>query len=297
MRALDEDLAKHLAEETTTLCRCWVVKRTDGVELGFTDHDLPLRFGGVDFEPETGFEGTQAESSLGLAVDNQETMGALRSEAIREEDILLGLYDGAEVTRWVVNFADTDERAKLSVGVVGEIRRGDLAFELEILGRSEALNRPIGRVFQRSCDAEVGDARCGVELDGAFRKAGEVLSLQDARRFSVEGNAAESPAGWFDHGKVEWTSGANEGRVVAIRRFYAQSGLMVVDLWNTPAAPIQAGDGFRLVAGCNKTASTCKAKFANFLNFRGFPLMPGEDWTTAYPRSDEVHDGGSLFHG
>ena len=297
MRALDQELERHLDEEATTLCRCWMVKRRDGVELGFTDHDLPLRFAGVDFEPETGFEGTQVESSLGLAVDNQETMGALRSDAIREEDVLRGLYDGAEVTRWVVNFADVDERVKLSVGVVGEIRRGDLAFELEILGRSEVLNRPLGRVFQRSCDAELGDARCGVTLDGAYSKSGEVLGLQDARRFSVSGNAAGSPAGWFDHGKVEWTSGANAGQVVSVRRFYAQAGQMVVDLWNTPAAPISAGDAFKLLAGCDKTASTCKAKFANFLNFRGFPLMPGEDWTTAYPRSDEVHDGGSLFNG
>ncbi|SFI24447.1 DUF2163 domain-containing protein [Albimonas pacifica] len=296
MRELDRDLELALEGETTTLCRCWVVKRRDGVELGFTDHDQPLSFGGVEFEPETGFEGTQVESSLGLAVDNQETMGALRSDAIREKDILLGLYDGAEVTRWVVDFTDVGSREKLSVGVVGEIRRGDLAFELEILGRSEVLNRPLGRVFQRSCDAEVGDARCGVELDGAFRRSGEVLAVQDARRFAVAGNAAESPAGWFDYGKVEWTSGANDGQVVSVRRFYLQAGQMVVDLWNTPASPIQAGDGFRLVAGCDKTASTCKAKFANFLNFRGFPLMPGEDWSTAYPRSDELHDGGSLFH-
>lgn len=297
MRALEPEVAELLGQEATTLCRCWVVKRADGGELGFTDHDLPLRFADIDFEPETGFEGTEVETSLGLAVDNQETVGALRSDAIREADIVRGLYDGAEVTRWVVDFTDVERRVKLSVGVVGEIRRGDLAFELEILGRSEVLNRPLGRVFQRSCDAELGDARCGVALEGEFRKSGEVQEVQDARRFAVAGHAADRPAGWFDHGKVEWTSGANDGQVVSVRRYYAQAGRMVVDLWNTPSAPIQPGDAFRLVAGCDKTASTCRAKFGNFLNFRGFPLMPGEDWSTAYPRADEVHDGGSLFDG
>ena len=297
MREFDAEVAELLGRETTTLCRCWKIARADGVEMGFTDHDRALSFGGVSFEPETGFSGTEIETSLGLAVDNAEAMGALRSDAIREEDVALGLYDGAEVTRWVVDFTDVGRRVKLSVGVVGEIRRRDLAFEVEVLGRSEALNRPVGRVYQRSCDATLGDARCGVVLEGAFRKAGTVLGMQDARRFSVEGDVAGSPAGWFDHGTLEWTSGPNAGRVVSVRRFFSQGSVVVVDLWNTPAAPIQAGDAFELVAGCDKAASTCREKFANFENFRGFPLMPGEDWSTAYPRADEVHDGGSLFNG
>ena len=45
---------------------------------------------------------------------------------------------------------------------------------------------------------------------------------------------------------------------------------------------------------CDKRAATCQAKFDNFLNFRGFPHMPGEDWLTAYPRGGQAHDGGSL---
>lgn len=297
MRALDASVAALLAQETTTLCRCWKLARRDGVEMGFTDHDRPLRFGGVDFTPETGFSGTAVETSLGLSVDNQEAMGALRSDAITEKDVLRGLYDGAEVTRWVVDFTDVETRVKLSVGVVGEIRRGDVAFEVEILGRTDALNQPVGRVFQRSCDAQLGDARCGVALEGEFRKSGAVLGVQDARRFSIAGDAAGSPVGWFDQGAIEWTSGANAGTTAFVRRFLSQGAERVVDLWNAPVEPIGAGDGFRLTAGCDKTSSTCRTKFANFVNFRGFPLMPGEDWATAYPRADEAHDGGSLFNG
>ena len=55
-----------------------------------------------------------------------------------------------------------------------------------------------------------------------------------------------------------------------------------------------AGDRFRVVAGCDKRAETCRGKFGNFLNFRGFPHIPGDDWVTAYPKDGAVHDGASL---
>ena len=49
-----------------------------------------------------------------------------------------------------------------------------------------------------------------------------------------------------------------------------------------------------MVAGCDKRAGTCRGKFDNFLNFRGFPHIPGDDWVTAYPKDGAVHDGASL---
>ena len=39
MRAIDPELQARLDGGATTLCRCWRVRRRDGVELGFTDHD------------------------------------------------------------------------------------------------------------------------------------------------------------------------------------------------------------------------------------------------------------------
>ncbi len=42
-----------------------------------------------------------------------------------------------------------------------------------------------------------------------------------------------------------------------------------------------AGDRVKLVAGCDKRASTCRLKFLNYANFRGFPHLPPEDWLIA----------------
>ncbi|MFT6426340.1 MAG: hypothetical protein ACJAYH_002126 [Celeribacter sp.] len=38
-------------------------------------------------------------------------------------------------------------------------------------------------------------------------------------------------------------------------------------------------------------------KFDNFLNFQGFPHIPGEDWLTSYPQSSDLNEGGSLTGG
>jgi uncharacterized phage protein (TIGR02218 family) len=76
-----------------------------------------------------------------------------------------------------------------------------------------------------------------------------------------------------------------------------QDGLRAsIAFWSAPANPIAAGDAFSIIAGCDKSPSTCQTKFANILNFRGFPHMPGNDRVIAYPSSlAPALDGGSFF--
>ncbi|MCB1396167.1 MAG: phage BR0599 family protein, partial [Rhodobacteraceae bacterium] len=57
------------------------------------------------------------------------------------------------------------------------------------------------------------------------------------------------------------------------------------------------GDTIRLTAGCDKRFETCRIKFANTLNFRGFPHVPREDWLMATPRLGDANSGGSLTDG
>jgi uncharacterized phage protein (TIGR02218 family) len=62
------------------------------------------------------------------------------------------------------------------------------------------------------------------------------------------------------------------------------------------APPVAVGDAFQVVAGCDKRFETCRTKFANHLNFRGFPHMPGNDFVVRLPRQGNAGmDGGSLF--
>ena len=40
---------------------------------------------------------------------------------------------------------------------------------------------------------------------------------------------------------------------------------------------IAIGDAYSVHAGCDKLLATCRDKFSNVINFRGFPHVPGLD--------------------
>src|SRR5262249_41465984 len=173
MKPIPPSLQAHLDTGTTTLAWCWRVTRDDGTRLGFTDHDRDLAFDGTQFEAATGFTASEIKDALGLSVDNLEVSSALKSERLDEADLAAGLFDDAAVEIWRVNWADTDERVLMRSGSLGEVRRSGTAFTAEVRGLAHYLQQPKGRLYQSGCDADLGDARCGLDLaNPAFRGTG-----------------------------------------------------------------------------------------------------------------------------
>lgn len=292
MRALDPLLEAHLASGATTLATCWKITRRDGARLGFTDHDRALVFDGLGFEPDAGADGAAIESSADLSVDNTEIEGALSSDALSAADLGAGRYDGALVEIWRVNWTDVAQRLLLKRGVIGEVTREGARFRAEIRGESAALDRTVGRLYQRGCDATFGDARCGVNAAApAFAGAGSVVAALDDQRFLAAGLGAFA-SGWFTHGALAWTSGANAGTRGALKAHDRNPSGDALALWLPTGRAIAVGDAFTVSAGCDKRAGTCHAKFSNIINFRGFHLMPGDDFAVSYPLKSEKNDGG-----
>lgn len=295
MTALPQALRDHLAGEITTVCFCWIVRRPDGVVLGFTDHDRALTVDGVVCEPATGFVAGAIESGLGFAGDTAEVTGALSSEAISEADIEAGKYDGASVEQWLVNWSTPDQAGLLKRHVVGEIRRVDGAFRVELRSLSAQFDQRRGRYFLRRCDADLGDARCGFDTGASgFSAAGVVVSVGGGR-LTVSGLAGYDD-GWFALGRLDWTSGARAGTAatVAAMRAGATSGQQDLSLFEPDMAGIAPGDAFTVHAGCDKRFETCRAKFSNGLNFRGFPHIPGNDVALNYADGEGDFDGSPL---
>jgi uncharacterized phage protein (TIGR02218 family) len=292
MRAIPAELQARLDSRATQLCRCWRVLRRDGMALGFTDHDEDVVFDGTTFRASSGMDASAVQSATGLSVDNAQAVGALTSAAVSEDDIRAGRYDGAEVWHWLVDWQRPELRVLLFRGQFGEIRRNDAAFEVELRGIAEALNAPVGRSILRTCDRALGDGKC--RFDTALPGfSGEGVVSASGATGMVAGGLAGFAAGWFTHGRLTWLSGDNTGEAASVKADRLQAGSRVLELWQEPGRPAAAGDRFRIVAGCDKRAETCRAKFDNFVNFRGFPHIPGDDWVTAYPREGGNHDGGS----
>ncbi len=289
MRTIPEDLAARLASGVTTLAHVWRIVRRDGASFAFTDHDAPLVFDGIACEPMTGLAAGALEKSLGLGVDTASVSGALSSAAITEADLARGLWDGARVDVYRVDWSDPGLRVHLFAGRIGEVRRGQAAFEAELRGLQAPLNVPVGRVFSRFCDADVGDVRCGKDIEtGAFRGDGVVTALLEGGAFSASGLEAFE-ADWFTRGRLSWPGGA----ISEVAAHRVEGGAAVLELLDG-AAP-EVGAVFAIYAGCDKRFETCRAKFGNTLNFRGFPHMPGNDAVQAGPNVSAPMDGGSRF--
>ncbi len=293
MTARDEVLA-HLATGATTVCHCWLVTRTDGARYGFTDHDGDLSFGGHLFKAASGLSAGALQQTTGLSVDNSEAVGALSDISVSEEDLAEGRFDGAEVQSWLVNWADVSQRVVEFRGNFGEVTRKAGLFRVELRGLAERLNQMQGRVFQAGCGAVLGDGRCKINLQAAaYRTTADIAEIDVLGRLRIESGASFADR-WFERGQVEVLSGASVGMVVMIKGDRCTATGRVLDLWHGTGAVLAVGDSIRLVAGCDRRAGTCQSKFSNYMNFRGFPHIPGEDWLTGYPTGSSVNDGGSL---
>lgn len=294
MAGLDAALQAHLEGGLTTVCHAWLITRKDGTQFAFTDHDLPLAFDGVTYRADAGLSAKAIAQTTGLSVDNTEAVGALSDASIREDEIEQGRFDGAEVVTWLVNWQDVSQRWLKFRGSIGEITRVDGTFRAELRGLTEALNRTLGRVYQKPCTAVLGDSQCRFDTT----LPGYTLTLpvdvqEGARTFTWESLPGFDEE-FFIRGRIEVVDGPAAGLFGLIKHDRVRNGVRIIDLWEPIKGDVGPGTQVKLIAGCNKRLETCRLKFNNILNFQGFPDLPREDWVVAVPKSTGANSGGSL---
>jgi uncharacterized phage protein (TIGR02218 family) len=295
MRSIPLALQTKLDSGATTLCRCYVLARRDGIVQGFTDHDENVVVGTVTCLAGTGLAASEATARLGLAVDGAEIFGALADDSLSEADLAAGRYDSASVETWLVDWSEPALRVLLAKDTLGEVRREGAAFSAELRSPADRLNQESGRLYTATCSADLGDAHCTVDLTlPAFRANGAVVSLAGNSNFVASGLDAFAD-GWFTAGRLTFAAGANEGLAVEIKSHRKDAGIVSLTLWQAMPEAIVPGDTFTVTAGCDKRLATCRDRFSNTINFRGFPHIPGNDFVVRYPVQGEPgNDGGSM---
>jgi uncharacterized phage protein (TIGR02218 family) len=291
MRSIPSALQTKLDAGATTLARCWIVARRDGITLGFTDHDRDLIVDGVTCRAATGFTASEATSRFDLSVDGSEISGAFSDDALTEADLAAGRYDAAGITTWLVDWSDVSLRVLIARGTLGEVRRQGQAFTAELRGLADALAQDSGRLYTARCGADLGDNECRINLgSSAFRGSGAVTATEAVSIVAVSGLDGFAE-GWFTAGRLSWTDGANVGLAVEVKQHRITGSAVRLSLWQTMPEPIAAGDGFSITAGCDKSFATCRDRFANVANFRGFPQIPGNDFIISYPLPGSPDNG------
>jgi uncharacterized phage protein (TIGR02218 family) len=282
MKTATTALSAHLSQEVTTLATCWRVTRRDGAEFFFTDHDQDIAFDGHIYLARTGYSRTAIANDASMAVDNLDVDGVFDAAAITEPDMRAGLFDYAEVRVFLVNWADPSMGAlKMRRGWFGEVILTEQgAFRTELRGMVQALQQRIGEIYSPECRADLGDARCKVDL-AAFTRTGTVTSATDRAVFFATLDGAATADGWFNGGALTFTSGANAGKTTEVKAWTASSGRF--ELFLAVGYAISAGDTFSVYPGCDKRLDTCIGRFNNVLNFRGEPYVPGIDAMMWHP--------------
>ena len=279
MKSASTQLAAHVASETTTLATCWKVTRKDGAVLGFTDHDQNIVFGGLIYEASTGYTRSAIHTIADLSVDNLDIQSALDSETLIADDLRDGLWDNAEVEIFLVNWQNLSQgRILLKRGSIGQVELQDNVFKAELRGLTQSLQQQIVELYTPDCRADLGDARCKVNL-APLTVTGTVTAATDRYGFT-DASRTEADGTW-NGGLVTWTGGANAGRKMEIGSFAGGAFTLFLPM---PSA-IAVGDAYSLQPGCDKSFATCKARYGNGNNFRGEPYVPGTDQTLQYPDS------------
>ena len=290
-----DSLISHLRTGATTVCNAWSVIRQDGKSFGFTDHDCDMSFEGVTFKANTGMTASALQKGTGMSVDNTEVVGALNDASISEQDLSIGRFDAAKVVLWMVNWANVNDRCIRFRGTFGEIQWTEGSFRVELRGLAEALNRTIGRVYQPDCAAILGDHECKFDLTQAnFSMQSPIIGSPASGIYLVESSSSAGD-GWFNRGRIEVLTGRAVGLSSAIKFDKRIELQRRIEVWPEFGITPLPGDMLSLSAGCDKRVETCRTKFYNFLNFRGFPHVPSADWAVAYPNSSQPNNGGSRL--
>ncbi len=263
-----------LSQDLTTLAFVWRLERSDGVALGFTSHDRDLVIDGLSYSASPGMVPSAIERSDGFDADNVELAGGLTSDAFRAEDLAAGRWDGARLRLSAVDWtAPQNVSVPLVRGELGSVEISDGQFSVELRGPTIILEAPVVEETSPECRATLGDRRCRIDMAGRVQIA-VVATVSDA----LVTLTAPVSDGVYASGRLRWLDGGNAGLCVEI---IANSGASIT-LEAPPHFAAVAGARVELTQGCDRRFSTCVTRFANAVNFRGEPHLPGNDLLTRY---------------
>lgn len=277
-------MQSHIAGRVTTLAHLWLITRTDNQVFGFTSHNENITYDGVTYVAAYGFNPSSLSSGAGLAVSNTELTAVFNASYMTEADLRAGVWDHADVRIRLINWADTTMGImKMLRGWLGEVSYDGFQYKAELRGVADLVNRGTGIVVTPGCNAVLGDNRCTVYLS-SYQATGTVTAVTSNKEFdstlngtTVQLTPTTTGAPTLDYflgGKVTWLTGANAGRKMEVKSSDVVGGIV---LQLAMEGDIEIGDTFLAVTGCAKDRDTCRDKFGNVVNFRGFPDLPGTD--------------------
>ena len=245
----------------------------DTTTFGFTDHEVQLTVGGQLYKPAPALFSVKYVATSSTEVSSQNMSAGWVD--LPENDLRGGKIDNAKIIASWCSWANPGggEFVVFS-GNIGEITYDESGFNVDIVSFMKALERNIGHSYTSTCRHKLFSQPGPGTLGGcmlspsAFTFAGAITEVNIPKwKFGFSGAALGKGDGYFSAGQITFTSGFNTG-LSSIVKMHATERF---ELFLPAAFILPVGTTFTVQAGCDKTMTTCKAKFNNVLNHGGFP--------------------------
>lgn len=166
MKSTPTSLLAEIRANVTTLAVCIEIRRQDGKAYRITNHDSDLTLDGSVYTHSVPFILSAIASGSNLSADNAELTLALDGTVFLKPEFDKGAFDSAEITIALVNFQNTAHgKIVLREGWFGPIDTNEFGVaKVSLFGLLKVLDFDIGRVYQPSCDADLGDSRCKIAV-------------------------------------------------------------------------------------------------------------------------------------
>lgn len=263
------------AKELETVATYWRIYRKDGVALGFTNHDKALYLGGIRHFAAPGMTPSAIRLTDSISPDSAEVEGALSHDLISSIDLRAGAYDGAQIVIGAVDWQSL-EFAQIYTGTIGNIEQDGLRFSAELRSSKHMLEVDVVPRTSPTCRAEFCDKSCGLSAEAFTQIATTDAVDPDSNTVRITG---VEPV-LFEQGTLRFCEGVQTGMVFGIVE--ASPNGFLLDRPIAADTPQQVA--VRLRQGCDHTFTTCRTRFANAINFRGEPFLPGNDLLSRYPK-------------
>ena len=248
---------------------------------GITSTDRELLIDGVTYSPDQGGIPSAIRASVGLQTDSFDNTGVYGDANISEDDILLGRVDYAEVEVFVVNYETlADGKQIMEFGYMGQLKLERNAYVADFASLTSLLAQDTIRILSPDCPYDLGDSSCGLDVDGSPSFTFTGTATASSTRLTFTDSSMTKADGYFNAGLLIWTTGDNAGLYGEVKSYVLGTATSPVTdptfvFYEPMPFDISPTDTYSVVAGCDKSADTCKDKFNNMVNHGGFRYLPG----------------------
>jgi len=166
-KTISTSLLADIRKGLTTLNLAVTIKRRDGRIYRITNHDDDVVIDSHVFRHDVPFSLPSIDSGAQLAIDNTQLVLFCDDAVFIKEEFETGLFDHAECEIVLFDWENpTHGTVSLRKGWFGEITRNEhQVIKVTVTGLLKILDFEVGRVYQPSCDADLGDKRCKIAVN------------------------------------------------------------------------------------------------------------------------------------